>query len=193
MAQLLDRISKDLNSTGYTRRSGEARVWLQSKARQLGAVSRTALINDPVRSTAGAYIGKMFFFFYNPKLKEQLPYYDRFPLVLPIELYNDGFLGINFHYLPINLRIHLLDKLYDLTNNDKFDATTRIQASYSLLAGASRYKEFVPCIKRYLAPHITSNLVEIEAESWETAIFLPVEIFTKAGTSTVWADSRKKI
>ena len=193
MAQLLDRISKDLNATGYIRRSTEARAWLQTKARGLGQVNRTAILKDPVRTTAGAYIGKMFFFFYNPKLKEELPYYDKFPLVLPIELYGDGFLGINFHYLPINLRVHLLDKLYDLTNNDKFDSTTRIQASYSLLSAASRYKEFQPCLKRYLAPHITSKLVEIEAADWETSIFLPVESFAKATKAQVWKDSRDKI
>ena len=193
MAKLLDRIAKDLNQTGYKARSSEARTWLQGKARQLGAVNRVGIVNDPVRNTASAYIGKMFFFFYNPKLKEELPYYDKFPLVLPIELYKDGFLGVNFHYLPVNLRIGLLDRLYDLTNNDRFDDSTRIQASYAILNGASRYKAFQPCVKRYLANHISSRLVEIEAESWETAIFLPVENFAKASSQRVWSDSREEI
>src|SRR5208283_1625250 len=158
MAKLLDQIAKDLNQAGYTRRSTESRAWLQAKVRQLGTVSRIGLLNDPVRNTAAAYIGRMFFFFYDPKLKEKLPYYDKFPLALPIEIYGDGFLGINFHYLPINVRIHLLDKLYDLTNNNKFDKTTKIVASYSLLAGIARYKEFEPCIKRYLVDHIQSKM-----------------------------------
>ena len=35
-------------------------------------------------------------FFYDPKLKKKLPYYDTFPLVLPLENYSDGFLGLNF-------------------------------------------------------------------------------------------------
>jgi hypothetical protein len=193
MPKLIDRISKDLNQTGYHRRSTEARAWLQNKARQLGQVNRIGIVNDPVRTTGGAAIGKMFFFFYDPKLKLTLPYYDKFPLVLPIELYSDGFLGLNFHYLPINLRIVLLDKLYDLTNNDKFDNSTRIQASYQILSSASRYKEFKPCLKRYLAPHIASRMVEIEAQEWETAIFLNVQNFAKASAQQVWADSREQI
>ena len=45
------------------------------------------------------------------KLKNKLPYYDRFPLTLPIEQYSDGFLGINLHYLSILMRIRLLDRL----------------------------------------------------------------------------------
>ena len=49
-------------------------------------------------------------FFYDPKFKKTLPYYDTFPLVLPLETYNDGFLGINMHYLPIPLRVNLLDQ-----------------------------------------------------------------------------------
>ena len=193
MAQLLDKISADLNALGYARRSQQARAWLQTKAKALAQVSRSALLKDSTRTTAGAYMGKMFFFYYDPKTKEQLPYYDKFPLVLPIEMYGDGFLGINFHYLPVNLRVHLLDKLYDLATDQNFDQNTRIQASYSLLNGASRYKEFKPCVKRYLASHISSSLVEIGADHWDTAIFLPVHSFQKAGIGTVWADSRKKI
>lgn len=193
MTKLIDRISKDLNATGFHRRSAEARVWLKNKARQLGQVNRIGIVNDPTRTTGGAYAGKMYFFYYDPKLKVQLPYYDKFPLVLPIEMYSDGFLGINFHYLPINLRVVLLDKLYDLTNNDKFDNSTRIQASYQILASASRYKEFRPCLKRYLAPHISSKIVEIEPAEWETAIFLNVQNFAKASAQEVWADSRNEI
>jgi hypothetical protein len=193
MAQLLDRIAKDLNVAGYRKRSAEARAWMQGKVRALGAISRSGMVKDPKRTTAGAYIGRMFFFFYNPKLKEELPYYDKFPLVMPIEMYNDGFLGVNFHYLPINIRIHLLDSLYSLTNNNNFDDTTRIIASYKILSGVSRYREFKPCVKRYLATGIMSRMVDIEADSWETAIFLPVEQFAKASSAQVWSDSREQI
>ena len=38
------------------------------------------------------------FFRYNPKLASILPYYDVFPLVLPIQSARGGFLGINIHY-----------------------------------------------------------------------------------------------
>ena len=51
------------------------------------------------------------FFRYNPKLASILPYYDVFPLVLPIQSAKGGFLGINFHYLPIPLRMKLFETL----------------------------------------------------------------------------------
>ena len=52
-------------------------------------------------------IGALYFFVYDPKTKADLPYYDRFPLVLPLKREPDGFLGLNLHYLPIPLRIKL--------------------------------------------------------------------------------------
>ena len=108
-------------------------------------------------------------------------------------MYKDGFLGLNFHYLPINLRIHLLDSLYTLLNNEKFDHTTRIMASYSILNGVAKYEAFRPCVKRYLSDHIQSRMIAIEPDKWEICCYLPVESFQKAGSGTVWSDSRRKI
>ena len=44
-------------------------------------------------------------FWYRPKTAKKLPYYDTFPIVLPFKKHRDGFTGINFHYLPIYMRI----------------------------------------------------------------------------------------
>ena len=72
-------------------------------------------------------IGQMFMFFYDPKNKQTLPYYDRFPLVFPIELYSDGFLGINLHYLPQKYRANLMDALYSIELlNKAVPSTTRV-------------------------------------------------------------------
>ena len=192
MGKLLDKIGADLNSIGLKKRSEEARIWLRTEAQKLGQVNMASIVRDSSRATS-AYVGNMFFMIYDPKTKDQLPYWDKFPLVLPIEMYSDGFLGINFHYLPLNLRVKLLDSLYDLTNNNRFDETTRFNASYSLLSGASRFKAFEPCIKRYLSSHIQSRMVAIEPDKWDIAIFLQTQNFQKASAEKVWADSRKKI
>ena len=55
--------------------------------------------------------GRLNMFFYDPKTKARLPYYDVFPLVLPLESIKGGFMGLNFHYLPYILRFRLLDRL----------------------------------------------------------------------------------
>lgn len=192
MAKLLDRISNSLNKTGLDLRTKQSRTWLKQNVNKLSVDPKT-LVRDKDRFAKKILPGKMYFFFYDPKLKEVLPYYDRFPLVMPIEKYNDGFLGLNFHYLPIQYRIVLLDKLYDLVNNDKFNETTKLQVSYNILNGSSRFKEFAPCVKRYLTQHIQSPMIEVESDKWETAIFLPVEKFVGEKISKIHKNSQELI
>ena len=83
------------------------------------------------KQASNPFFGRLNMFIYDPKLKKTLPYYDTFPLVLPLEDYNDGFLGLNFHYLPIPLRMKLLDRVVDFSNNTKFDKSTRLNVSYN--------------------------------------------------------------
>lgn len=176
MASLYDKFANEMRSAGIAPRTNTARLWLQSKIAALKIPStRANLLNDPKRSGGYAVIGKMYFFHYDPKYKETLPVYDRFPLVLPMELYGDGFLGMNLHYLDPYSRLFLLDRLQDFINNNKYDDTTRFKLSYKTLAASRKYSLFEQCVKRYLFAHIMSSMVYIEPDSWETAIFLPTE------------------
>ena len=120
------------------------------------------------------------FFRYNPKLASILPYYDVFPLVLPIQSARGGFLGINFHYLPIPLRMKLFETL------EKKD----FQGDYRALKNV---REIKPTIKHYLRSQMASKFLRLDEEEFAPAIFLPVQDFRKAGTSTVHAASRRMI
>ena len=66
-------------------------AWFRDKIAELGKPTATQLIRDGKRASRPIY-GNLNMFFYDPKLKNKLPYYDRFPLVLPLERYSDGFL-----------------------------------------------------------------------------------------------------
>ena len=99
-----------------------------------------------VNKHARPFFGRLNMFFYDPKLKKKLPYYDTFPLVLPLERYNDGFLGINFHYLPIPLRMKLLDRVVDFSNNTKFDESTILNVSYNNLKSIRLIKPTIKTI-----------------------------------------------
>ena len=74
----------------------------------------------------------MFMFIYDPKHKDTLPFYDTFPLVFPIEIYSDSFLGINLHYLPPVLRAKLMDALYTTANNNKYNEYKLINISIKI-------------------------------------------------------------
>ncbi len=189
--RLIDRIKESLAKSGYAPRSREARAWLKSKVPSLRP-TKGELMRDRERFKNQSIIGRMYFYYYDPKTKDSLPYYDRFPLVIPIERYPDGFLGLNLHYIHPKQRIVLLDKLSEVANNSKFDETTKLKISYDFLRRASKIFEAQPCIKRYLFNHIESRFLEITADEWDIAALLPAENFVGATTSKVYYDSRKK-
>ena len=123
---------------------------------------------------------KLYFFRYDPKLKAILPYYDTFPLVMPIQSAPGGFLGINFHYLPIPLRMRLLETL------DK----RGFRGDYRKL---KNIREVKPTLKHYLRKQFVSGFLELEEDDYAPSIFMPVAQFRKASASQVWRDSRRKI
>ena len=163
--------------------------WYRDKIKEFGTPGPMDLLRDGKRDNKPFY-GKLNMFIYDPKHKKKLPYYDSFPLVLPIENYPDGFLGINLHYLPIPLRIKLLDTLVDYSNNTRFDETTRIVADYSQLKKITLIK---PTLHRYLAGQTKSQFRRIDADEFTIATLLPVQRFKKAGSGEVWKDSRSMI
>lgn len=173
-----------------------ARSWYRDAASQLTtkissgqAIRRT----EQSRKVDKMELGYMYAFSYDPKFKKTLPYYDVFPLIFPVQFESDGFLGINFHYLPPILRARLMDALYPNLTNKKYDDTTRMRLSYDILQSASKYRFFKPTLKRYLRSQLRSQFLEIHVNEWDIALFLPTESFRKADSEKVWADSRKKI
>jgi hypothetical protein len=191
MTYLIDRIQSSLAKKGLTPRTNEARDWLRAKIKDLNPTP-TKVMADRIRLKDKSIIGRMYFFYYDPKTKDKLPYYDRFPLVLPIEQYPDGILGLNLHYIHPKQRIILLDKLSEFTNNKKYDKTTKLRLSYSLLKNTSKIFEATPCIKRYLFSHVESRFLEIESSEWDIATLLPVSNFVGANPNQVYSESRKK-
>lgn len=163
--------------------------WYRRKIIEFGKPNRTKLIQDGKRR-ASPFFGKLNMFFYNPKLKQKLPYYDIFPLVLPLKRYSDGFLGINFHYLPIPLRVKLLDKMLDYANDNNFDENTRLSIDYSAIKSVKLIR---PTIHRYLAGFTKSQFRRIDADEFTVATLLPVQRFKKASAKEVWSDSRRMI
>ena len=167
---IFDEISK-------LRKSGkEPYQWYRNRIKELGTPSQAQLIRDG-KITGRVNFGALNMFIYDPKLKNKLPYYDTFPLVLPLESYRDGFLGINFHYLPYALRARLLSRLDP-------------DANYSALKNVRLVK---PTLKRYLNSNVRSRFRKLEEEDFMTAIMLPVQRFKKSSASKVWSDSRKVI
>ena len=189
---LIDRLQKELQRQNLATSSNKARQWIKNKVKDLNGLRPNTLMRDTKRKQTSFDLGGMYFFVYNPKLKDTLSFYDLFPLVIPIDTYSDGFLGLNLHYLAPVPRAKLLDALSDFTTNNKYDDKTRIAVSYQMLKNLSNTEAFRPCLKKYLSQHIRSQFLRIDANEWDIAIFLPVESFIGATKQKVFSDSRKK-
>ena len=195
MAILFDEIlTKGVRAGQMPARTQAAREWYRNSAKDYKRISDTKLMKgDTSRLTAQPLVGQMYMYYYDAKHKATLPYFDRLPLVFPFKKVKGGFYGLNMHYLPLPLRAKLMDALYDTASNTRFDESTRLRMSYKMLESAAKYKEFQPCIKRYLTSQLRSKFMYIYPSEWDMALFLPLERFQGASKTQVWADSKRKI
>ena len=194
MSNIFQNLELQAFRAGITPRTKESREWFRKKIKSLKTINRESLMKeDPLKQTGQEIVGSMYMFFYDPKHKDTLPFYDTFPLVVVVGPAEGGFYGLNLHYLPPILRAKMLDALMGITTNNKFNDSTRFKMSYELLAKTAKLKYFKPCFKHYLNEHVKSKFAMVPAPEWEIATFLPTAKFEKASINAVYKDSRQKI
>jgi hypothetical protein len=135
--------------------------------------------------------GYLYMFFYDAKLKDKLPYWDSFPLVLPFSKVPNGFYGINLHYMPYGARFKLLGALHEYASDEKASEETRLRINWKILTSLARVAPIKHCVKHYLDEYVQSRFLQIKYPDWVTASLLPVERFEGASKQKVWLDSRK--
>jgi len=196
MTSKLTTLAEEKKSAGHKTMSKDAVSWLQKK---IDEIKRPSAIPNTIRGEVGRQkqpgqlrIGMLYCYYYDPKTKDDLPYWDRFPMVLVLEKYNDGFLGLNIHYLPVKYRVAFLQKLMRYAQLTPDDDIKRMRISYDILTATKRYAEFRPCLKRYLYSHLRSRILMIEPNEWDVATMLPIQQFRGAKPQKVWQDSVKE-
>ena len=195
MESKLTLLAKERSSSEMKVMSKQSLDWLAQKIAQLKGTASIpiGMSREKFRQVNDFRLGKLYCFYYDPKGKEDLPYYDRFPMVLAIEKYNDGFLGLNLHYLPFNYRMAFLGKLLKFAVQGEPGEIDRLRVTYDILVASKRLKEFRPCIKRYLSGHIQSKILAIQPNEWDIAAFLPLQQFRGAKSQEVWQESLEQI
>ena len=196
MTSKLTDLAEEKKSAGHKTMSKDAVSWLQKK---IDEIKRPSAIPNTIRGEVGRQkqpgqlrIGMLYCYYYDPKTKDDLPYWDRFPMVLILEKYNDGFLGLNLHYLPVKYRVAFLQKLMKYAQLTPEQDIRRMRISYDILQSTRRFAEFRPCLKRYLYSHLRSRILMIEPNEWDVATMLPIQQFRGAKPQKVWMDSVKE-
>lgn len=126
---------------------------------------------DPV---ARMKVGDLITFSYRAKYADELAFWDRFPLVIVTSIHEDGWSGINVHYLHPRMRARML---YEQHQHN----TPVIEQELANL-----------CVKRYLVKNVLSRPREFPEDYFDVAIQLPFENFTKRSKNMVWSDTSRK-
>jgi len=198
LESIFDKIWREATATNVNleAKNKQAIKWLaDTVSNRPGRISDQQLHGDYKNYKQGINqydAGNLYLFHYFPKYHATLPYYDLFPLVIPLEFYkgasagNAKFLGLNLHYLEPYKRIKLLDMLLQ-----SFETTSgnRMFLTYNMLKHAASSNLYKPCVKMYLKSQLRSNFIRIERKNWEIAVFLPVARFRKQSQQFVWSQS----
>lgn len=191
MASLFDTLQAGAFRAGIQARTDKSRNWFSKRVKELGTINRNKLMrDDALESTANPKVGDMIMYFYDPKMKKELPYYDKFPLTILVQPTKGGFQGLNLHYLSPNVRALFLDRLMELAPKNITDSTRLARIRYNTIKGANKYKEFRPCFKQYLTSQVKSKIVRVPMTEWEIAVFMPTQQFQKVKDTSVWRYSR---
>ena len=150
--------------------------------------------------------GTMNLFYYRPKTPQRLKYYDIFPLVIPMgRRLNNGFVGINFHYLSVPQRWALLERLQAFQTSsllDGFDAVEGAGEVVSLFwSQIKKIRGVRPIVRRYLTEYMMSRFLRIEISEMLIAASLPVERFyegawgkkKRVDPDKVWSNTRRRM
>ena len=187
---------EQLSEENISPRSKASREWFLDKVKGMSerGIDRDNLLKqEPLKASANPLSGKMYMFWYNPKLKKQLPYYDTFPLIILLETDAGNMTGLNLHYLPIDLRQRLFYGMLQKVSSSSFNSQTYMKITYEYLKSSSNLKAFRPCYKKYLTNRIRGRIVNVPAQEWETALYLPTSSFKKKDSGYVYRESRKII
>ena len=160
--------------------------WYRQKVQDLLPTPQVRqMIREGVKTqkvTVRPNFGTMNLFYYRPKGAAKLPYYDVFPLVIPIgRRLNDGFVGLNFHYLSVPQRWLLLERLSMFQVPSELDAFDTGEGAGDVMAlfwsQIRRKRGVKPIVKRYLTKNIQSRFLKIELSEMLIALSIPMERF----------------
>ena len=193
---LFNIYAEQMSEESISPRSEASRNWFLDKVKSISetSVDRANLLKqEPLVATGNPLSGKMYMFWYNPKMKKQLPYYDTFPLIILLDVGAGNMTGLNLHYLPIGLRQRLFYGMLGRASSSSFNSRTYMKITYEYLKANSNLKAFRPCYKKYLTNQIKGRIVNVPAQEWETAIYLPTSSFKKKPAGYVHRESKKMI
>ena len=181
---------RKFDKSGIAYNTPEAIIWFLTESTRLS--SKQANRSDLSDISAGSTIsiGKIVLFDYDAKMKDSLPIWDSKPLSIIIGETKKTYYGINIHYLPPEIRVSVVEKIYAeqmLYGKRKFKS-----ASWRKIIKIIGHKLANVCIKQYLKSNMDNQTV-IRDDYWLYVVFLPFANFQKMSKHQQWKSVKKII
>lgn len=119
--------------------------------------------------------GTLLFYQYDAKDKTQM--YDKTPLVLVLGTKRGYMLGLNFHWLPYQKRLWLVDRVLEHSKSE-IRKKNRIRFTYQDFKPLMKSVHYQPCIRVYIRRRISPRGVVIPISELKQAARLRAETFT---------------
>jgi hypothetical protein len=143
---------------------------------------------------------------YDPKTKDQLPFYDVLPLYFPIDFRSDRMLAFNIHYMPPATRKMFIANYVRLLEDEAikrgFANAENLPPMFLQKIGMSYLNELYTtnnmviggilrqCVRTYLYSHIMSDLNIVKLKDWGKAVNIILPQFVKQSDSYIYKTIR---
>lgn len=127
--------------------------------------------------------GNLLIYRYHAKFDKEP--YDRRPMVLVLRSSRSYMLGLNFHWIPFNMRMWLVKYILRL-NAKNIKAGRPIDFPYRKVKPLLKKMKFAPCIRLYIKPRISRRGVVLPPERLVEAAQLRMEMFTGVPEEKLW-------
>ncbi len=148
------------------------------------------LLLDKSRNVGRKLRGQVLLFRYRPDSKTK--FYDRYPVIIVLEVTGSQIIGLNLHYVPPMDRIKLILLMNSLLYNQK---ETNLQKTrlkiFSLLNKKVFAKYMGAAINRYTVKNIAGKPKLTTPEEWSYLAFLPV--FKGISPSKLYSEVLKQV
>lgn len=173
-----DRALEKLSLQDYKRHSVNSLRWLRNYVLKnlKGSWNNVTKSGNVVSRFT---LGGMYTYIYDPKTKEQMPYWDIHPLIIFLKPAKTpgNFYGLNVHYLMPKTRQTLFHELSFTLNNTKLDETTKIRVNYEKLMTFSVAKHINQAVKQYSISQLRSPIIKVDPNYWDILLYLPFDAF----------------
>lgn len=137
-------------------------------------------------------VGRMYTYVYDAKYKKKLPYWDRFPLIIMLDVSATHQLGLNLHYIPPKARQVFIEKILHLLSQKNFGPKAYFKINWQAV---KRVPGADKMIKMYIRSRIQGHMIEINPMYWANAVYLPTQQFLdkegkRYSARKVWMDGK---